>query len=57
MTRREKLRMRLTDDQLWDFICNRALDCSVCPIIEICRLEPLTEEKFKAWLDEEAEDD
>ena len=55
MTRREKLQASITDDTLWDYICTMQLDCSACPIFEMCK-KVESKEEFKAWLDEEAEE-
>lgn len=55
MTRREKLRATLTDDQLWDHICAENVNCRKCPILEICKKVAYREE-FKSWLDEEVEE-
>lgn len=55
MTRRDKLRMKLTDDQLWDFICEAIYDCCECPMLEICK-NVESREEFKDWLDKEVEE-
>lgn len=53
MTRREKLQASITDDQLWNYICE-VHQCSNCPIVKICT-KVKREAEFKAWLDEEVE--
>lgn len=54
MTRREKLQASITDDTLWDYICTMQLECSHCPVFEMCK-KVESREEFKAWLDEEVE--
>ena len=57
MTRRDKLRTTLTDDQLWDYICMHIDECCECPLLEICQNELFErKEQFEAWLDEEVEE-
>lgn len=57
MTRREKLLSTLTDNQLWNAICEAHLRCKTCPFLEIdiCNTV-INGEKIKAWLDEEVEE-
>lgn len=56
MTRREKLQASMTDDDLWSYICPKYSDCRYCPVFEI-REKVESREEFKAWLDEEVEED